>query len=207
MLQRVLPLVLLTALVAPAAAQNLASLKVRVDRSTSAQDPDDSPDLKVVAMGKGVRVTGGPAGTFWSASDTAAGNFTVRATLNLQQPSNHTNYYGLIFGGANLDGAAQTYTYFVVAQNGTWQVRHRDGDAVQTVGRGPHAAVAQPDASGKSTNRLEVRVAGDTISYVVNGQVVHTTPRTGLTAKTDGLVGVRVNHMMDVQVEGLEIVK
>ena len=48
-------------------------------------------------------------------------------------------------------------------------------------------------------------MAGDTISYVVNGTVVHTTPKSGATAVTDGIVGVRVNHVLDVQVEGFEV--
>lgn len=209
MLQRVLTIALMSSvLVAPLAAQRLDTLKVRVDRSTNAQDPDDTPELKTVAMGKGVRVTGGPAGTFWNAADMATGNYTVKATFNLQQPSNHTNYYGLTFGGSNLDGPKQTYVYFVIAQNGTWQLRHRAGEQAMNVApRGTHAAIAQPDASGKSTNTLEVRVAGDTISYVVNNQVVHTTPKSGMTAVTDGIAGFRVNHMMDVQVEGFQVTK
>jgi hypothetical protein len=52
---------------------------------------------------------------------------------------------------------------------------------------------------------LEVRVNGDTVGYVINGTVVHSGPKGGL--KTDGLVGVRVNHMMDVQFEGFEVGK
>jgi hypothetical protein len=209
MLQRVLTIAVMSSvLIAPLAAQKLDTLKVRVDRSTNAQDPDDTPELKTVSMGKGVRVTGGPAGTFWNAADTATGNYTVKATFNLQQPSNHLNYYGLVFGGSNLDGPKQAYVYFVIAQNGTFQVRHRMGDQAMTVGSvSKHAAIVTPDASGKSTNTLEVRVAGNMISYVVNNQVVHTTPKSGMTATTDGIAGFRVNHMMDVQVEGFQVIK
>ena len=206
MLRRVLFAALLATLVMPLAAQTPAGLKMRVDRSTDAQDPDDNPELKVVTAGKGYRVTGGPAGVFWNASNTASGNYTLRATFTLMQPSNHTNYYGIVFGGNALEGAAQSYTYFVVAQNGTFLVKGRSGDATPTIqNRTQHAAIKQPDASGKSVNTLEVRVAGDTISYVVNDQVVHTMPKG--TVKTDGLYGVRVNHMLDVQVEGPELRK
>ena len=206
MLQRVLLMALMATFVAPLAAQTPAGLKMRVDRSTDAQDPDDNPELKVVAAGKGYRVTGGPAGVFWNPANMASGNYTARATFTLMKPSNHTNYYGIVFGGSGLEGAAQSYTYFVVAQNGTFLVKGRNGDAAPTIqNRTPHAAIKQPDASGMSTNTLEVRVAGDTISYVVNDQVVHTMPKG--TIKTDGLVGVRVNHMRDVQVEGPEIRK
>ena len=43
--------------------------------------------------------------------------------------------------------------------------------------------------------------------HVVIGRVVHSTPRTGLTMKTDGSYGIRVNHMLDVQVVGFTVSK
>ena len=48
-------------------------------------------------------------------------------------------------------------------------------------------------------------MAGDTISYVVNDTVVHTTPKAA--AKTDGIVGFRVNHVLEVMVDNLEVQK
>ena len=204
-MHRVLIVALFGILAAPLAAQQAPEgLRVRVDASTSASDPDDTAELKTVTAGKGFRVTGGPAGTFWNPAQTASGNYTARANFTLMKPSGHNNYYGLIVGGSDLDGPKQAYTYFVVAQNGTFQVRQRNGEEVSNViGRTMHAAVRQPGANGQSTNALEVRVAGDTVSFAVNGTVVHTAPKAGL--RTDGIVGVRVNHLLDVQVEGLEI--
>lgn len=205
---RAMVLALFACLAVPLAAQAPEGWMVRVDRSTSASDPDDTPDLKVMTMGKGFHVTGGPAGTFWNPQNTAAGNFTARATLVLQKPSGHNNYYGLIFGGGDLNGPKQNYIYFLIGQNGTFIVRHRAGDEVHDVqNRTPHASIVQPGADGRSSNTIEVRVAGDTISYVVNGTVVHTTPKSGMTAKTDGIVGVRINHQLDVAVDGFAVQK
>lgn len=198
-------LLVITSLVSPLAAQAPDGWKARVDRSQSASDPDDIADVTVVTMGKGFRVTGGPAGTFWHPGQSVAGNYTVRATFTLMKPSNHPNYYGLIFGGADLEGPSQRYGYFLVAQNGTFIIRSRRGEDVQDVQRRTvHAAIRQPDADGRSINTLEVRVAGDTASYLVNGQVVHTAPKTAVSAGTDGIVGVRINHLLDVHVEGFE---
>ena len=210
MLSRILLLVLVIALAAPLAAQAPAGLKVRTDASTDASDPDNTPELKVTTMGKGFHIVGGPAGTFWDPKNTASGNYTVRATFNLQEPSNHTNYYGIVIGGSDLEGPKQSYTYFIVAQNGQFQIRTRNGNNVVSVhpaGRGGAAnqAIQRPGANGQSTNTLEVRVAGDTVSYVVNGTVVHTTPRSAV--RTDGLVGVRVNHMLNVHVDGFTVTK
>jgi hypothetical protein len=191
---------------APLAAQAPDGWKVRVDRSTSAQDPDDTPNLKFATMGKGFHVTGGPAGTFWNPASTAKGDFTASATFQLMKPSGHVNYYGLIFGGGDLDGATQNYIYFLVAQDGTFTIRHRAGDQVHDVqARSANPAVRQPGADGRSSNALEVRVAGSTISFVVNGTVVHTAPKSGMAAKTDGIVGIRVNHQLDVHVDGFSV--
>ena len=207
MLRRFLTLALIVFFATPLVAQAPEGWQVRIDRSQSAQDPDNTPNLKVMTMGKGFHVTGGPAGTFWNPTNTITGDYTATATFNLVKPSGHTNYYGLVFGGGELEGAGQNYIYFLVAQDGTYIVRHRIGDMVHDVAKAAHDAVRRPGADGRSTNTLEVRVAGNNISYVVNGMVVHTTPKTGMTAKTDGIVGVRINHQLDVQVDGFSVRK
>jgi hypothetical protein len=94
----------------------------------------------------------------------------------------------------------------VVAQNGTWLIKKRDGEATSNVvARTPNDAVKKPDASGKSVNALEVRVGADKIDYVVNGTVVHSEPKGS--AKTDGIAGIRVNHQLDVQIDGFGVSK
>ena len=210
MLRRIPVFALMLALTATLGAQAPDGLMVRVDRSTNASDPDNTPELKVMAMGKGFHVIGGPAGTFWDPKNTMSGNYTVRATFNLMEPSNHTNYYGLVFVGSDLNGPNQSYTYFIVAQNGQFQIRDRTGEKASSVhpaGRGgaAHAAIKTPDAKGQSTNTLEVRVGAQNVDYVINGTVVHTTPRSAV--KTEGLVGVRVNHMLNVHVDGFSVQK
>jgi hypothetical protein len=208
MLKRFAFFVLLALCVVPLAAQAPAGWMARVDRSQSAQDPDDTPQLKFVTMGKGFHVTSGPAATFWNPTNTATGNFTAKATFTLVKPSGHTNYYGLVIGGEDIGGPKQNYIYFMVAQDGTYYVKHRAGEVTHDVTKPtPHDAVKKPGADGRSINALEVRVAGNTISYVINGTVVQTTPKTGMTAKTDGLVGIRVNHLLDVHIEGFEVQK
>jgi hypothetical protein len=196
-------LLLISCITLPLSAQSPEGWKMRVDRSQSAQDPDDRPDLTFVSKGKGLHVKGGPAGTFWDARNNAAGNYTLKATFNLNQPSSHTNYYGLVFGGAQLEGTNQTYSYFVVAQDGSFLIRQRVGNDVRDVARARHQAVQRPDGTGRSINTLEVRVTGDAVSYVVNGTVVHSLAKNSVT--TEGIVGFRVNHQLDVAVEGFEL--
>jgi hypothetical protein len=206
MFQRVLPVVLMVSLVAPVAAQAPAGWKVHIDKSTNAQDPDNKSGVTFMAMGKGFHVSGGPAGTYWHPSNTATGNYTLKGTFTLVKPSSHTNYYGLVFGGNGLDGPSQTYTYFVVAQNGRFLIKQRNGEQTSDIQAATaNAAIKTPDGTGKSVNALEVRVGADTISYVVNGTVVHTTPKSA--AKTDGIVGFRVNHVTEVLVDDFQVQK
>jgi len=193
---------------APLAAQAPAGWKVRVDRSTSATDPDAAGAIKFVTMGSGFHATNPQAAVYWNPSNTASGTYTLKGTFTLMKPSGHTNYYGLVFGGSNLDGAQQKYLYFVVAQDGTWLIKSRDGSATPTVSsKTPSDAVKKPDDTGKSTNALEVRVGADKIDYVVNGTVVNSTPKSGATANTDGIYGIRVNHLLEVQVDGFGVSK
>lgn len=175
--------------------------KLRIDRSTSATDPDGAGAIKFMAMGTGFHAVNPQAAVSWNAANTATGAYTLKGTFTLLKPSSHTNYYGLVFGGGDLEGAAQNYLYFVVAQDGTWLIKQRSGEATQDVApKSKSPVVKTPDASGKSVNALEVRVAADKIDYVVNGTVVHSMPKAG--TKTDGIYGVRVNHLLEVHIDG-----
>jgi hypothetical protein len=145
---------------------------------------------------------------YWNPANTAAGTYTLKGTFTLMKPSGHTNYYGLIFGGSGIEGAQQSYLYFVVAQNGTWLIKSRNGDATATVApKTPNDAVKKPEADGKSVNDLEVRVGADKIDFVVNGVVVHTEAKSGALAKTDGAYGIRVNHLLEVQIDAIGVSK
>ncbi len=200
---RTLVLTVVAGLVAgPLAAQAPEGWQMRLDRSTNAADPDSVSDVKFTTMGSGFHVTTGPAVVLWQPTNTASGNYTIRARFRLVKPSGHNNYYGLVFGGSNLDGPNQSYIYFLVAQNGTYIIKHRAGEATHDVkGRTTNAAVARPEGDGSSVNVLEVRVAADRINYVVNGIVVYATPKSGMTSRTDGLWGLRVNHQLEVHVD------
>jgi hypothetical protein len=193
---------------APLFAQTPQGWKMRVDRSTSASDPDAPGNIKFVTMGSGFHATNPQAAVYWNPANTAAGAYTLKGSFTLMKPSGHTNYYGLVFGGSALEGAQQNYLYFVVAQDGTWLIKRRDADVASVVSpKTPSDAVKKPDAGGQSTNALEVRVGADKIDFVVNGTVVHTEPKSGVFAKTDGIYGIRINHLLEVQVDGFTVSK
>jgi hypothetical protein len=195
-------------LAAPLSAQAPEGWQMRVDRSTNASDPDDVPEVTVTTTDDGFQVNTGPAVTMWNPENSATGTYTLSGTFTLLEPSGHTNYYGLVFGGDDLTGAEQSYLYFLVAQNGTFLVKHRAGNETthDVQGRTPSEAVVEPNAEGTSVNELEVRVGADEIEFAVNGTVVHTQPKTGMAARTDGIWGVRINHQLPgVVVEDLGV--
>jgi hypothetical protein len=209
-MKRHLSVVLLSLVaVVPVSAQAPKGWLLRADRSTSAADPDAAGAIKFTGVGSGFHAVTPQAAVFWNPANTVTGNYSLKGTFKLLKPSSHTNYYGLVFGGSSLEGPAQSYLYFVVAQDGTWLLKRRDGDTAtrDVAPRTRSDAVKRPDASGQSTNALEVRVAADKVDYVVNGRVVHSTPKTGMTMKTDGIYGLRSNHALDVQVDGFAVSK
>jgi hypothetical protein len=208
MIRKLTPAVLVLLLALPVAAQAPAGWRERVDASTDAADPDDVPNVTVRSVTNGFEVRTGPAVTLWHPANSASGNFTLEGTFTLLEPSGHVNYYGLVYGGSGLEGASQTYIYFLVAQNGSFTIRHRANNETvhDIVGRTPHASVVQPGASGQSVNRLQVRVGASDTQFLVNGTVVHTAPKSGMAARTDGIWGVRINHVIPgVRVEGLRV--
>ncbi len=191
----------------PLAAQAPKGWKMRVDRSTEASDPDAAGDIKFTTQGSGFHAVNPQAAVYWNPSNTASGNYTLKGTFTLMKPSGHPNYYGLIFGGSDLQGANQSYLYFVVAQNGMWLIKKREGAAANTLKpRTANDAVKKPDDTGKSTNTLEVRVGADKVDFVVNGTVVDSEPKSAL-GKTDGIYGIRVNHMLDVEITNFGVSK
>ena len=204
-----------------------AGWKYREDKSANASDPDAAGSIKIVTAGSGYHIETPTAAIFWNPSNTATGNYTLKGTFTLNKRSGHVNHYGLVFGGSALEGATQKYTYFMVAQDnpvggrgqpqplGLWLSKTRNGETTAATFTGlagagrngavPHAAVKIPDASGKSVNTLEVRVQADKVEFVVNGTVVHSAPKASLT--TDGIWGIRSNHLLDINVDGLKVTK
>ncbi len=208
MIRRISLVALALLIAAPLAAQAPAGLQLRLDHSLNAEDPDDVPNVSETRSGDGIPVRTGPAFTAWNSDNTAMCTYTLSGTFTLLEPSGHVNYYGLVYGGGDLEGSGQNYLYFLVAQDGSYLVKHRAGDETthDLQARTPHSAVVAADANGRSVNALEVRVGADATDFVVNGVVVYSAPKSGMAARTDGIWGVRVNHVLPgILVEGLGV--
>lgn len=192
----------------PLVAQVPKGWMLRSDRSTTAEDPDAPGADKLMPMGSGLHVIAPQAAVFWQPADTASGNYTLKATFTLNKSTGYLEYYGLIFGGSNLDSAQQQYLYFVITDDGTWLIKRRNGGRAEEVAdKTPSPAIKKPDAKGSCINTLEVRVMPEKVDFAINGTVVKSLPKTGAASKTDGMYGLRVNHHLDVQVDGFGVSK
>jgi len=193
---------------APAFAQAPKGWKMHTDHSSEASDPDAPGANKFVVSGSGFHATNPMAAIYWNPANTITGNYTLKGTFKLIKSTGYDEYYGLIFGGNGLEGAGQSYLYFMVTDDGTFLIKRRDGSSTQGVSpKTPSAAVKKPGADGTATNALEVRVTADKIAFVINGTVVTTLPKSGAAAKTDGIYGIRINHQLDVQIDGFGMMK
>jgi hypothetical protein len=193
---------------APAFAQAPKGWKLRSDHSSDASDPDAAGADKFVVSGSGFHAINPMAAVYWNPANTATGDYTLKGTFKLIKSTGFNEYYGLIFGGSALEGPMQNYLYFMVTDDGTYLIKRRDGSSTQGVSaKTPSDAVKKPDASGSATNALEVRVGADKVDFVINGTVVKSMPKTGPVAKTDGIYGMRINHQLDVQIDGFGVSK
>jgi len=168
--------------------------QVRLDDSRA-----DVNDLSFRPMRSGVHVTTGPHAIFWRPTDTASGMYAVQATFTQTTPSSHPNAFGVFFGGQDLAGDGQRYTYFLIREGGQFLVKQRQGAETTEVTSGwaSHAAVNALE-DGQMTNTLEAQVAVNHVRFLVNGTEVARLPKAGL--DVDGIAGLRFSHQLDVQV-------
>jgi hypothetical protein len=169
----------------------------------------DIKNVKFVTMEPGYHVTLGPATILYRENDRVNGPFHTLATFHQTKKPKHPEGYGLFFGGQALNGNGQKYTYFLVRGDGTYLIKHRDGEKTSEITKGwtANPAVKKEDAEGKATNLLEIDAKQNPskIDFKVNGKTVYTADAKTLDPK--GNVGLRVNHNLDVHIEGFDVHK
>jgi len=178
--------------------------KVRADEAGASLD-----SVLFETMPPGWHVTTGPAVIVYDPSRAAAGAYRIVSQSFLFDPGRRNEAYGVFIGGKNLEGAAQSYTYFVIRRSGEFSVRRRAGTATSALidwTAGP--AILKYDDKGEAhtaKNVLAIEVGADAVRFLVNDREVASLPRAGLDA--EGIVGLRVNHSLNLHISSLEIVK
>jgi hypothetical protein len=191
----------------PATAQPVAATKPAMPGRWQAHlDRASMPaDYTFAAAGAGFHATTkSAAGIFFDPASKATGTYALDATFTQTKAPAHPEAYGLIFGGTGLDTDKAEYGYFVVRGDGKFLIKHHapNGEVHTIVDWTPNAAIKPADAAGKATNALRVAAGKDSIRFLANGVQLHALP---LGLNTDGAYGVRVNHMLDVQIAGPKV--
>ena len=160
-----------------------------------------------VSMPPGWHITTGPAGIFWDPSVSASGNFRAEMEVFLFDPQGRREAFGIFFGGKDLEGDGQAYTYFLLRDGGQFIVKCRQGAETPTlVDWTPHASVRSYADRGEDSsvkNVLTVEAGVETVRFFVNGEKVATLSRAEL--PVDGVVGIRVNHALNLHVSRLAV--
>ena len=159
----------------------------------------DVNDLHFRARGGGFHVTTGPAAGCWNPSNSGSGTYTLSASFTQTTASSHPNSFGLFFGGQDLDGDGQRYTYFLIREDGQFLIKKRMGGDTEnlTSGWAAHSAVNALE-NGRMSNTISVEVGASNVRFLSNGTEVVSLPKAGM--DVDGIAGVRFSHQLDVHV-------
>ncbi len=163
----------------------------------------DFSNVRFEEIATGWEVSVGPGVVFYRDADVAEGSYTISADFEQLSSKGHAHGVGLIFGGADLQGEGQVYTYVLVRGDGNYLVKTRTGsETAYRTQWTEHASVNQ-DPEGHVTNTMAVRVTAEDVTFMINGQEVHKESKADL--YTDGVVGFRMNHNVDMRVHNFKI--
>lgn len=175
-------------------------------------------NAKFAKEGDDLKVTTGPAVTYWNPANTASGNYTVKATFTehkYMNLNNHPHPYGIVIGGNQLGNDKQSYLYCAAYGNGNFIVRGFGPEPFQVNGRRGEANPAVHKAAGSGepvTQEIAVSVHDDKVECAINGTVVGSYPKAdvvgeGKLESTDGVFGIRFAHNTEATVSGLTMTK
>lgn len=184
----------------PASQPKPAGWLVRLDRP----DRGTADQVMFTEMSPGWHITTGPAVLLHHPDSTASGAYRIESEVFLFDPGERREGYGIFFGGRDLEGEAQQYTYFLLRRDGSYLVKTREGDETAVVQDWTqHDAVNgwEGRAEGEQAvrNVIAAEVGADDVIFFVNDVEVTRVPRAEL-PNTDGVYGLRVNHSLNLHV-------
>lgn len=162
----------------------------------------DDPNAQItnaryVMTGGNWEITTGPAHLVYAAKDSASGSYTASTIFKQMESPRHPEGFGIFVGGRDLSSPNRSYTYFLVRGNGEFLVKGRSGAKTSDIlSWRADAAVPKADSAGAATYQLEIRVAADSVRFMVNHKQVGAV-KAG-TIATDGVAGLRINHNLHV---------
>lgn len=181
---------------------------VRTDRGADAVVSSDrkEADIWFVNMVPGWHITTGPAAIFYHPGNTADGNYRVESEIHLFKPERNREAFGIFIGGKNLDNENQSYTYFLLRNTGEYLIKKRSGgdtEVIQSWSDAPTMNRYTGETETSVKNTLTIDVSGDTVRFLLNGKPLTSKPKSSV--DTDGVVGLRVNHNLNLHISDLKV--
>lgn len=173
--------------------------QVRYDKGEHAAHGADS--ISFVQMTPGFHATtGGSAAIMWHTDSSARGDFTIASTMFLFPTKGRDKEgYGVFVGGADLAGAGQRYTYFLLRNDGMFLVKQRQGEKTVTLSDWTTLPAIKRQTGGDAVqNDFRVEAKGGTVRFLVNGTEAVALPRAQVSP--DGVYGVRMNHAVNAHI-------
>jgi hypothetical protein len=174
-------------------------------------------DSKIAQEGAALHVTAGPATTYWNPANTAAGDYTVKATFTeprFMELNSHPHSYGIFIGGTDMGTDQMSLLYCVAYGSGEMLVRGFSGPGVFTLIRqSPNPAVHKAPGVGKPvTQEIAWHVKGGRAECSINGMVVAGYDRAELVTagklkSLDGVFGLRFTHNVEAVIAGFGMTK
>ncbi len=170
-----------------------AGWSARPDRGTADQ-------IVFTEAANAYRFTMGPAATFSNPAWAKSGDYKFSARVGQTKAPTHPVSYGLMIGGTALAGDNPVYTYFLLRNQGEFFIANREGaQRPVIVDWTANPVINKQGADGKQSNVLGIQVQGADVIFTINGTEVTRLPKSKL--HTDGLIGFRVGHNIDVQID------
>jgi hypothetical protein len=182
---------------------------VRLDKpdpSVKIGAAEDS-DIYFVNMTPGWHITAHQRAIYYHPANSVTAPFTARASISLFDTGGRDREgFGMFIGGRNLDGDMQEYVYFLLRNTGDFLIKRRAGNdtSVLVDWTATDAMTVHPgDGADSVSNELEVRASADGVTFHINGTQVAELPADQIDAS--GIVGLRVNHGLNLHVSDLTV--
>jgi len=181
---------------------------VRTDRGADAVVSSDreNADIWFVNMVPGWHITTGPAAIFYHPGNTADGNYRVESEIHLFKPERNREAFGIFIGGKNLENENQSYVYFLLRNTGEYLIKKRSGSDTEVIQNWSDAPAMNRYTGETETsvkNTLAINVSEDTVQFLLNGKPLTSMPKSSV--DTNGVVGLRVNHNLNLHISDLKV--
>ena len=168
--------------------------------------PDAKPDtVDVKEEQAALTFKTGPAGIYYRPNMTAEKDYEISASFSQLEPAARPEEFGLFIGGKDLDKDTQSYTTFLVRQDARFAIQKRTGAVTKNaVAWRPGPAMKEPKGV-KTTHTLIIRAHENTVRFFIGDKEVAKLTRAQVGG--DGIVGLRINQNLHLQVSKFEVKK